>query len=111
MGDRSGKVRGLVARFDLPPTSSAASASSQVSKGAHKKEPIIGPPLSGSEDEDSGASGGYLTFERFSPASLAPSSHEWYCLFLAAYGIIMHLDLAIASSFSLSLHETFAIKT
>ena len=96
-------------------------ASSQVSKGAHKKSLLSAPHCQGPRtNADYEASEGYLTFERFSPASLDPSSHEWHCLFLARSlargmdGIIMHLDLAIASSLSLSplsLHETFAINT
>ena len=70
-----------------------------------QKEPIIGPPhCQGprTRTPERAEGRGYLTFERFSPASLAPSSHEWHCLFHAAYGIIMHLVLAIASSLSLS---------
>ena len=96
MGDRSSKVRGPgpLARSDLPP--SPPPPPPQVSK-AHKK-PIIGPPLSGVED--GAPSGGYLTFERFSPA---PSNERRSQL--GGHGIIMHLDLAIASSVSPVLSE------
>ena len=108
MGDRSSKVRdpGLMAWFDLPSPSLRRLLlnphSTQVSK-AHKK-PIIGPPLSGGGGRrELRPSGGYLTFERFSPA---PSNERRSQLGGHGNdGIIMHLDLAIASSVSPVLSE------